>query len=241
LSGVNASQTQSARIAANVSNMNDLHDLAEAINAKSGQTGVTASVVAGSITLVSETGDDIAIDHVTDGAGTGALQFAAEDYDGATNNTFTATPVSLSDTGNTGARLTGRVLFSSPAAYSVGSTDTTSLFTATTASSLNSVASIDVSSQVGSNQALVIIDSALGNINGQRAKLGAIENRVESTITNLQVTHDNLEAARSRIQDADFAEETAALTRSQVLQQAGIAMTAQANQLPQQVLQLLRQ
>jgi flagellin len=241
LSAMNGSSTQTARIAANVTNMNDLGDLAEAINAKSGQTGITATAKAGTITLVSEAGDDIVFDNVSDGAGSGVLNVAADDYDGAANATFTPTPQALNDGGNNAARLTGRILFSSAEAYSVASTDTTSLFTQTIASTLNDVGSIDITSQQGSNDAIIVIDSALGNINGERAKLGAVENRVESTINNLQVTHDNLEAARSRIEDADFAEETAQLTRSQVLQQASVAMAAQANQLPQQVLQLLRQ
>ena len=74
----------------------------------------------------------------------------------------------------------------------------------------------------------------------RRAKLGAVQNRFSSTIENLQTGSENLSASRSRIQDADFAAETANLSRAQVLQQAGTAMVAQANQLPQQVLQLLK-
>jgi len=77
-------------------------------------------------------------------------------------------------------------------------------------------------------------------VNGNRATLGAVQNRFSQTIQNLQTAGQNLSASRSRIQDADFAAETAALSRAQVLQQAGTAMVAQANQLPQQVLQLLR-
>lgn len=84
------------------------------------------------------------------------------------------------------------------------------------------------------------MDSALDFVNGLRAKLGAVQNRVESTISNLSATSENLSAARSRIQAADFAKETAELTRSQVLQQAGMAMLAQANALPNNVLSLLR-
>ena len=92
----------------------------------------------------------------------------------------------------------------------------------------------------GANAALSAIDAALTTVNSERAKLGAIQNRFSSTIQNLQTGSENLSASRSRIQDADFAAETAALARAQVLQQAGTAMIAQANQLPQQVLQLLR-
>jgi flagellin len=107
------------------------------------------------------------------------------------------------------------------------------------------VGSIDVSPlpkgvPTGANSAIQVIDSALSLINSMRAGLGALQNRFNSTITNLQTTSENVSAARSRIQDADFAAETANLTRSQVLQQAGTAMLAQANAVPNQVLTLLR-
>ncbi|MBI3367556.1 MAG: flagellin FliC [Burkholderiales bacterium] len=84
------------------------------------------------------------------------------------------------------------------------------------------------------------IDTALDAVNSERATMGATQSRFESVISNLQVSAENQTAARSRIMDADFAAETAALSRAQILQQAGNAMVAQANQLPQQVLQLLR-
>jgi flagellin len=87
--------------------------------------------------------------------------------------------------------------------------------------------------------AIDTIDAALDTVNSERATFGAIQNRFDSVIANLQVTKENTEAARSRIMDADFAAETAALTRAQILQQAGTAMLAQANQVPQQVLSLL--
>ena len=85
-----------------------------------------------------------------------------------------------------------------------------------------------------------IVDSALASVNGQRARYGALQARFENTITNLQTTSESLSASRSRIRDADFAAETAALTRAQILQQAGTAMLAQANAIPNNVLTLLR-
>ena len=84
-----------------------------------------------------------------------------------------------------------------------------------------------------------MVDGALAQINAIRADLGAIQNRFSSTIANQTTTSENLSAARSRILDTDFAAETAELTRSQILQQAGIAILAQANALPQSVLSLL--
>jgi flagellin len=83
-------------------------------------------------------------------------------------------------------------------------------------------------------------DSALKFVNSARADLGAIQNRFASVVANLQTTSENLSAARGRIVDADFAKETSNLSRAQILQQAGTAMVAQANQIPQGVLALLR-
>ena len=104
--------------------------------------------------------------------------------------------------------------------------------------SMNLQSSLDVT--VSSSQALVAIDRALDYVNSQRATIGAQMSRFESTIANLQTASENMSATRSRIQDADFAVETASLSRAQILQQAGTAMVAQANQLPQAVLALLR-
>jgi flagellin len=104
--------------------------------------------------------------------------------------------------------------------------------TAVTGGSLTTVAA--------STQALTDIDAALNTVNGERALYGAVQNRFEAVIATLQVSSENQAAARSRIMDADFAAETAALSRAQILQQAGNAMVAQANQLPQQVLSLLQ-
>ncbi len=99
-----------------------------------------------------------------------------------------------------------------------------------------------ISGTTGSNAQSMIsaIDLALTTVNSERSTYGAVQNRFEAIIANLQVASENQSAAKSRIMDADFAAETAALTRTQILQQAGTAMLAQANQLPQQVLQLLR-
>jgi flagellin len=93
---------------------------------------------------------------------------------------------------------------------------------------------------VGAGRALAIVDLSLTTVNGGRADLGAIQNRFSSVIANLTTNSENLTASRSRIRDADYARETAELTRTQILQQAGTAMLAQANQIPQNVLTLLR-
>ncbi|MDF1588150.1 MAG: flagellin [Gammaproteobacteria bacterium] len=116
----------------------------------------------------------------------------------------------------------------------------TSVFTTTTAIvDTNGLSNLNVTTVGNSNDAISRIDAALGSVSDLRSTFGAIQNRFESTITNLTTAVENLSAARSRIQDADFAAETANLTRAQILQQAGTAMLAQANALPQSVLSLL--
>ncbi|MDD2845934.1 MAG: flagellin [Rhodoferax sp.] len=108
------------------------------------------------------------------------------------------------------------------------------------ASTLKKVADLDITTFAKATEALKVVDSALAFVSGTRADLGALQSRFETSISNLQTTSENLSSARSRILDADFAQETANLSRSQILQQAGTAMVAQANQLPQGVLALLR-
>jgi flagellin len=119
-------------------------------------------------------------------------------------------------------------------------TDTQSVFSAasfTAAGSLSTVNILDVSA---ANDAINRIDSALTTVSSLRSDFGAIQNRFESTIANLSTTSENIAASRSRIRDADFAAETAELTRTQILQQAGVAMLSQANSMPQSVLSLLQ-
>ena len=131
-------------------------------------------------------------------------------------------------------------------------TNTVSYNDAATGSAITGVAAVSttltdapvnaqtVSTVATANLAILSFQSAIDTINGDRAILGAKLNRFESTVRNLENVRENITAARGRIQDADFAEETARLTRAQILQQAGIAMIAQANALPQTVLALLQ-
>ena len=98
---------------------------------------------------------------------------------------------------------------------------------------------IDISTIVGSSDALAIIDNALGEINESRADLGAVQNRFSHTLNNLSNIEENVTASRSRIQDTDFAVETAVMTKNQILQQAGTSILAQANQIPQAAISLI--
>lgn len=200
---------------------------------------------------------DYAAPAVTPVGGTGsALVAAVEQSIKVTGNSATnsgGTAVTLYDGGaRTNFDTTvvgGEITFVSADAFNVASdisgtaSTGTSLFSggANTANSstLLDVGQIDVSTQAGANAAISIIDGALDQISQVRAELGAVQNRFGSTISNLANNVENLQAARSRIQDADFAEETANMTKAQILQQAGIAILAQANSLPQNVLALL--
>jgi flagellin len=111
---------------------------------------------------------------------------------------------------------------------------------AETAATATTLAGVGVDTVSGANFTIARIDSALTDVNGLRGSLGAIQNRFESTIVNLQTVSENLAASRGRIQDADFAAETASLTKAQILQQAGVAVLSQANAQPQLALSLLQ-
>lgn len=223
----------------------DLSAAVTAFNDKSGKTGVTASLNSDktAIVLTNATGNDIALaDTTTDNTGTTALH--AVEADGETTIGSSVTLLNTGTAADTSI-VVGQIVFDSEKTFSVSqATGGTNLLGAagavTTASTLNKVSDIDISNVEGSNKALKTIDSALALISGQRASYGALQNRLEATVSNLQTTSENLSASRSRIKDADFAAETAALTRAQILQQAGTAMLAQANALPNNVLSLLR-
>lgn len=223
-------------ISAVITDSNDLSALRDAINSESSKTGITAtlSTSGAAITLSNEDGSDIVVEGVSNND---ALDTAAVMNVGG---------VTLEDEEVTGLATDsilfgGKVEFSASTAFSVAGDATLDVMTAaSTASTLSQVAEIDVSTQTGSNDALNVIDEALAFITSTRADLGAVQNRFESTISNLMVVSENVSAARSRILDADFAAETSNLTKAQILQQAGMAMLAQANTIPQGALTLLQ-
>jgi flagellin len=140
--------------------------------------------------------------------------------------------VTLTSTGTNGIVVGG--------ALSTNAGLTTGQTVATVVSSVSSVSAIDISTAAGAIASLSVLDGALVTINSSRASLGAYQNRFASVVSSLQTTTENLTASRSRIVDTDFAAETASLSRNQILQQAGTAMLAQANQIPNGVLALLR-
>lgn len=137
----------------------------------------------------------------------------------------------------TDTKFNGQAVFGSAYTFQVGADSGQTIAVASVAAA---TISGNVTSVANANTALSAIDTALDTVNASRATLGAVQNRFESVVSSLQVSVENQSAARSRIMDADFAVETANLTRGQILQQAGTAMLAQANSLPNTVLTLLR-
>ncbi|MDH5479430.1 MAG: flagellin [Nitrosomonas sp.] len=221
-------------ITASVADVNDLSDLASAINGRQSSSGVTASFANPSdkstLTLTDKEGNDILIEGFTH---TTAAATATVTGNGGTTN--------LVDAGANSTRIIGSVtLATAEGQISVANQAAAGALFDVATSTFNAVSTLDVSTAAGSQKAIDIVDAALSQVNGSRGDLGAVQNRFTSTIANLQTTSENLSASRSRIQDADFAEETAAMTRGQILQQAGVAILAQANSLPNNVLSLLR-
>ena len=232
-----------------VNDTSDLTDVAAAINAESASTGITATLSddLATVTLTNSQGHNIGITDVNDGDGVADAALLGAKTTGNDGTTITTT--NLGDVITTNAStealmVSGTVSFSASADFTISSSTGTSSMLSDNANgldaTLSSVADVDISTQTGSNNALSVIDQALAFISESRADLGAVQNRLESTISNLSSISENVSAARSRIQDADFAAETANLTKNQILQQAGTAMLAQANTLPQGVLSLLQ-
>jgi flagellin len=203
-----------------------------AFNAQSAKTGVTAEYDATNkgIKLSHSSGNDIKLD--LGAASTGTLSM--NNY----NADKTLVGAVSVGTGAAAVIANGRVTMDSEKSFSVA--DAGSGLALAAASSLKSVSSLDVTSFDNAQLAIKIADAALASVNSKRAEYGALQSRFGSAISNLQSTTENLSASRSRIVDTDFAAETANMTRGQILQQAGTAMLAQANSLPNGVLSLLR-
>ena len=222
----------SQNISAVITDQNDLSALVSAINGVSSSTGITADfTTAGNKSSITLT--------TLDGRNVGIGAFANST---AGNQSISFSGTTLTEGGTVAAVKTGTIELAS----SRGSISTANagadVFTSagTNNSSFSSLAAATVTTAAGATAALAVVDAALNQVNSSRADLGAYQNRFESTIANLQTASENLTASRSRIQDADFAAETAALTRAQILQQAGVAILAQANAQPNNVLALLR-
>jgi len=214
----------------------------QAFNDKSSKTGITAELDASQsgIVLTNATGNNITIGHTATETviGSVTVQKLYVDTAGANQSAGVAGTVQVATGSGSWETLSGYLTLDSEKSFSAAAGTQTAF--ASGSSTLKQVAQLDVSTYQDAQDALKTVDSALKFISGERAKLGALQSRFESTVSSLQISSENMSSARSRIQDADFAAETANLSRAQILQQAGTAMVAQANQLPQGVLALLR-
>jgi flagellin len=211
-------------------------NLEAAIDAQyaAGNTNIQASVSDVAVTLTSDlkgTPGNSTVDGTLDvtGATGGSL---TEDLNGGTGTAADGTGTALTGYGEITLNSGSSFLITGDAPGKAGLENATV--------SLSSINQIDISTAEGANEAISLLDGAMTQITNMRGELGAVQNRFDSTIANLESTSENISAANSRILDADFAVETANLTKAQILQQAGTAMLAQANQLPQAVLSLLQ-
>lgn len=229
-------------------------DALNLINQNAGKTGVTATDNGVSLTLSAADGRNVSIaidDKSGSSASIGAVMGLDAEVAGIGEQTFGDASVASAATSPEAAAYEttyGSVSLSSAKEFTLegganGNSELSAMGLATGTYGGGEdgqfLSDIDISTFEGATAAITAIDNAIGQVASQRADLGAIQNRLESTVSNLQVTSENLNAANSRIQDADFAAETAELSRTQVLQQAGISVLAQANAAGQQVLSLL--
>ncbi len=234
----------------------DLSNLVSAVNQQTGNTGITASLSADKKSVVLEQSDgyDIKIANFEHGAAvtdTASGGTEVEQTIKITGNQGSA--VTLTD-GGTNAEgdqedstiVGGEVTYNSSGSFNITSSVASgdgSMFnsaaSAANVSELQSVNAIDITNVEGAGNAIDTIDGALMQIDNIRGELGAVQNRFESTIANLSNVSENLSAARSRILDADIAQESSNMTKQNILQQAGVSILAQANQAPQLALSLL--
>jgi len=256
LRGANSDETVAApTIKADFTNTEDLTSIANAINAETGKTGIAASISAeGELVMISEGGDNIQIANVAISGGGSAgltsltISATSHDYEGdvsdATQNLTTATLVGSGTGADTAMSTTtneinfvGTIRTSSNEDFQVLSSQAD--ITAGGLSTIETIDDVDVSTSIGAQMSVDVIDGALAQIDTQRAQLGAVQNRLDSTVSNLQNVSTNASASRSQIRDTDFATATAEMTKNQILQQAGTSILAQSNQLPQAALSLL--
>jgi len=236
-----------------VSDNADLTSLMTTINAFSGTSGVTAEFDGtnkSALVLREANGDNITIADFTATTGSTAVTALVQKQSNFSGTSFVGTGDGITLTSNTTAAtaldstvITGVFRMSSTEAFTVSdATATTGYFGANTAaaSTLSKVSNISITTQAGAAASLGVIDTALTAVNTSRAKLGAVSNRLEMTVTNLTNIVTNLSEGRGRIEDADFAAESTELAKTQILQQASMAMLSQANASKQSVMGLLQ-
>ena len=235
--------SSASTVTATLTSTTDLTALKDAINSVSGSTGIVATLTSdkAGINVTNDEGYDIYINDVTTGTTTANLTVRAMERDGTLDGTTqTLLGVTAADD-STG--VLGQVILSGDKPFTVTPGNAANAFSAATASlssSLSTVGNINIKTVSGATNAIAVLDGALTMISASRSKMGALQNRLNSTVENLTTIITKTEQARSRVLDADMANETTALSKSQILQQASTAMLAQANQANQGVLQLLQ-
>lgn len=247
-----------ARVKFTLTDTEDLSSVVNAFNEEASVTGIAATLTGdGRVKLTSERGDNIVFENLqVEHNGVGslmAISAASYDYEGDASLTATAIAdgtlfaagAGASDTDAVFANFVGTVRLTGNEDFKVEtqSSNASAGFLHGTGqaaiSGKETVDEVNIGTAIGAQKAIDIIDGALAYIDSQRAGLGAVQNRLSSTISNLENVVENASASRSRIRDTDFAIETAVLTKNQILQQAGTSILSQANQLPQAALSLL--
>jgi flagellin len=216
----------------NLVGVTDNASLAEQLSSNASKLGISVNYNSSTkeLSIKSDTGENIKLT----GANADATKVSMQTKDSTGAYGASGTLGAATDLVGTGA-----VALNSSKSYSLSGTAATAVFTSAS-SELTSVSDTDITTADGAQRAIAALDKAISNIDSQRADLGAVQNRFDSTVANLQSISQNSTAARSRVQDADFASETAELTKQQTLQQASTAILSQANQLPASVLKLLQ-
>lgn len=233
----------------NASGVLTAQQITDAVNAQSSTTGVSATLTGANLRLSSTDGRDINIAQAFGGAAAGGITAGAggsSTVNGVVyrDGTLDTTIANAGAYSTTAAAVNGGTLTLTSTDNIVVTGDGAIMGFATAnftiAKDTTTISSSNVLTVTAANSAINRVDSALTAVSSLRSTFGAVQNRFQSTISNLQAVSENLTASRSRILDADFASETANLTRSQILQQAGVAMISQANAQPQSVLALLK-
>ncbi|MFL2814981.1 MAG: flagellin [Candidatus Puniceispirillales bacterium] len=226
---------------ATVTSATNLTALKDAINSVSGATGITAALTEdlSGVNLVQQDGFDIIVGDVTS-SGSGTMSLAAANKNGVVSQST----VALGGTTTLDSQvIIGQISLSSHKAFTVTSGNAANHFHTTTdakTSSLETMGAVDISSQTGATNALSVIDGAIAMVSEIRSEMGAAENRLTSTVDNLSNVSVNTQRSLTAVEDANFASETSALTKAQILQQAATSMLAQANKAKQTMLVLLQ-
>ena len=251
-----------ARIKFSITDTEDLSSVVNAFNEKATETGISAKLTGdGRVALISERGDNITIENLqVDQNGVGSnmsISATTYSYEGKVTDTSTAQAegmlldsggTAVSDSASTNATFVGTVRTHGNEDFKLTVSDASDSgkflgvqddSATSNISTKETVDDINIGTAVGAQKAIEVVDGALAYIDSQRAGLGAVQNRLSSTVSNLENVVENASSSRSRIRDTDFASETASMTKSQILQQAGTSILAQANQLPQAALSLL--